>query len=944
MSDAQPRELAPADFTTFFRDVHGHDPFPWQQRLTEQVLAQEQWPQVIDLPTGAGKTAVLDTAIFALAARPHRFPRRIAFVIDRRIVVDQVCERARRICDRVKAGHTDILRLAGERLGELSDAREPLGVTALRGGIPIDSEWTHRPDQPWVMVSTVDQFGSRLLFRGYGVTPGMYPIHAALAGNDCLVILDEVHLSVPFAETLAQVAALPAGGLLRRFAVVEMSATPSNREAARFTLNAAADLDGCDELRRRVEARKEAKLVTVRNHDALPGAVLKIVRSIAKSKGAVARGGSIGVVVNRVRTARETYRILHTAGYRTYLVTGRMRPLDRREALTEIAPAVDPDGAEESDELTVVVATQAIEVGADFNFDALVTECAAVDSLRQRFGRLDRRGARYARTGSAAHAWIIGPKSVVDSKKPDPIYGDSARATWDELKRRAGDSGSDSIDVGPQALTDFPAAAIAPRLRAPLLLPTHMDAWTQTSPQPIVGPAVDWFLHGIDPERTTSPDVSIVWRRDRSHEVLRLVPPRQAEFLPVPVGAARSWLRGGPEQEVADVDFSTAANGTEGPAGAPVPGAEAEWVRWQGFDEEPQSIAIDQVRPGDVLVVDPAKGGLLAGTWDPSSREPVSDLGDAAQLAYGRRATLRLDRHLPEIGDVPSPAAAEEAEVPAEQRIEQWLRARSADPGSPPEWFAEAAARLCGQFELHPVEPNKDQTGSAYYVLTERHARTGRTIVDAATMDGSDQSASLTGTGVTLASHLHGVANRAAGIAIRLGWGAELVEDVRMAGRLHDLGKVDPRFQEQLVGGDPVDLEMCDEPLAKSLPGVRRTRRYPTGMRHELASVALVESNRDVLHCAHDPDLVLHLIATHHGWARPLPPVIEDPDPRTLVWTVDGCSLRTDSDLQASSLALEAADRFWRLVARYGYYGLAWLEAILRLADHQQSAAEAEQP
>ena len=93
-------ELGAADFAVFFRAIHGYDPFPWQQALVDLLADGDEWPDVLDLPTGSGKTAALDAAVFHLALRfesPERAALRIALVVDRRLVVDDAYGRAKQI-------------------------------------------------------------------------------------------------------------------------------------------------------------------------------------------------------------------------------------------------------------------------------------------------------------------------------------------------------------------------------------------------------------------------------------------------------------------------------------------------------------------------------------------------------------------------------------------------------------------------------------------------------------------------------------------------------------------------------------------------------------------------------------------------------------------------------------------------------------------------------
>ncbi len=489
-------DLSADDFPAFFRDLHARDdgcgpcPFPWQRRLVSQIAETGVWPSLLDLPTGSGKTAALDAAVFVLALRGDQ-PRRIVFVVDRRIVVHQAAQRARHVAARLREASTGVLAEVAQRLRAIAATGgagdEPLRYAELRGGIQRDESWARRPDVPTVVVSTVDQVGSRLLFRGYGVSDEMRPVHAGLLGNDVLYLLDEVHLARPFAQSLAAIGRRyrpPAqADLPERWSVVELSATPGEwHHEDPFRLDDEdRDPAAAPVLARRLAASKPAcpELVRVsgsnaaRHREALATAAVGHVGRLLTQPGI----RTLGVIVNRVDTAGRVRRRMETEhpDVDCLVLTGRMRPLERDRILAEYEGRLHTGRVRRDDDLPlVVIATQAVEAGADLDLDAVVTECAALDALIQRLGRVDRAGD-LAASGRQTESVILATTADVGATSEDPVYGTALRDTWAWLQQR-------QLDFGPDAFTITATERIALSTRstaAPQLLPSHLDRWVQ---------------------------------------------------------------------------------------------------------------------------------------------------------------------------------------------------------------------------------------------------------------------------------------------------------------------------------------------------------------------------------------------------------------------------------------------------------------------------------
>lgn len=1018
--------LEPDDFAEFFKAVHSTEEeskelFDWQRRLASEVLAEHRWPHVIRVPTGCGKTSVLDLAVFDLALQASRktqdrtAPRRICFVIDRRLVVDEVTDHARRIVRAVLAGAAGsdvapIVKTVAQQLARLAPGcAQPLRLVRLRGSVYRDDGWAADPLTPTILVSTVDQVGSRLLFRGYGVSQRNLPVHAGLLAFDTRVILDEAHLSAVFADTLdsvrqfqklAETSPLPEERLLT---VVRMSAT-AGTSARAFDL--ALEERGDARLKLRLEASKRAVLVAVKvepitkklrdeqprkareqeqkNRLALADEIVAQARDLAGLDAGTVQPNVprvIGVVVNRVATARRVFEQIQkpdqATGSRALLLTGRIRPFDRDRLLDESLPMIRAGREHEPDETLFVIATQTVEVGANLDFDALVTEAAPLDALRQRFGRLDRLGKRHER-GAPTPAGIVIRSDHAKSTDDDPIYGSAIAATWEWLsskevasttgrgaaKEQAVDFGINALDQkipkDPQVLRRM----LAPTAETPVLFPAHLDAWAQTNPRPDPDPDVAPFLHG---RADTPADVLVVWRADLNdknvndwRETVSLMPPLTREALPVPIYEVRAWLRQAAEADVADVE------GTQAEPDDPVAAArrdERRVLRWRGRDDA-RVVGPDELRPGDTCVVPARYGGNDRFGWRPGHRNEVEDVADRclAQLIASyppdafRRPKMRLRLH---------PSLLPEADDATRDHLRALLRAVVGAASSEGQDAWTVTSRLLESILPLVSDPHMKAAINAMQGQRCRliRYRAGDGVVAVASVDidmpqtlpeveqeedePEGDEASFTGRQVPLDEHLKSVGGTAREFASASGLDGALIKTIELAGLWHDQGKRDWRFQAWLRGSELQALAE-ETPIAKSGGDPSQWKPstefgYPRGARHEFVSVRLFEQAGRAVADGVNLELARFLIGTHHGFGRPFAPVVPDKSPVDVKLTLKGRELVASSDHRLHRLDAGWADLFWSLVRRFGWWGLAYLEALLITADRTVSAREQRQ-
>lgn len=956
------------DFAAFFATLHGgNPPFAWQQRLLDHVLAHRTWPTTVDAPTGAGKTAVIDVHVFALALVASEGgplpPRRLSMVVPRRVLVDDQHRHATALRDALVDPDDQVLAAVRTALWQLRGGapikgESPLMTARLRGGLPPSRRWMDEPAAAAVLCATPDMWGSRLLFRGYGASSRSWPRAAGLLAFDSAVVVDEAHLAQQLLTTARRVGQL--AGIAERdgigaapLQVVSTTATqPTVQDTGRVGV-LDEDLDASPVLGARLCRPKPVTLVPSTDwtrttpRTRVVADLARTVLDVLDRLPASDRPRTVGCFVNTVGRAVAVAHELRSAAatgrdLRVVMLCGQLRPYDVERLAARHPGLLDVEGTGDVD---VIVSTQTLEVGVDLDLAGIVTELAGSSALVQRAGRVNRLGRR----PFGPLAVIVPPGEISDGTRSGPYEHEELRFALEWIRRRA----ADPQGLAPWAVREDPPRPPAQR-RMLLQRPEWAQAehWARTSDALHADPDLAlWLAEDLD-----GADLSLALVvRDQvpaddaeAAALLGVLGPQRHETFPVPYTTGRDALA-----RAHDVATQVAGDSLRAMIVRSDEVLPLTWVR----RDDHRGWRAPELRPGDTVVVDAATAlftaadgespQVLVPAADDTTRHRAPDVLEARAALPGldaastpgevvHRIEIPVDDSADADGDAPrnraeslgrdlddlepAPGGRDDPERTAAERavVTEWLALHAETP------MGVAARTLLAETDGRGVDVvvqrREDERPVRVLIRDRRRAVADEDVRQEWVPSSARRPPSLE-------DHQRAVAERARWLAGRLALTGDLADALDVAGRHHDDGKADPRFQVRLRGsngGAPWAKGDAPSPYAAR----RRERRagLPPGWRHEQRSVSDAWPQ---IQSEDDPELVARLIGTTHGFGRAgFPHVAAD--------------LLGDSEADAVARELFDEGRWDELIEsthrRYGLWGCAYLEAVLRAADGRVSA------
>jgi CRISPR-associated endonuclease/helicase Cas3 len=792
--------------------------------------------------------------------------------VNRRTVVDQSSAEVYRLKARLLEGKEEndpILSEMYDLLQSICTIPDvtPLGISTLRGEMADNLDWSRDPARPAVIIGTVDMIGSRLLFRGYGDGRWKRSFHAGLLGQDALFVHDEAHLTPAFGKLLRAVRGhqKPSG---KPFQVIELSATPLG-----------SHID--DSFSARSFRWNDQDLIHPVTSSRFCSYKKLLIHAIASAKECIETVTSLAlsmdgnkkrvlVYVNSPDDALKVANglIAQVGEDAVRLLTGTMRGHER-DLLAEqdqvfkgFLVSSGPLPAEAK--TTYLVSTSAGEVGIDLNADAAIMDMADLGRFIQRLGRVNRTGDR------PATIFLVHPQQLDD---------ETLQATIDLLHELP--ALEDGRSVSPQDLSGLithPGYAKAlgnePRYRE--LEPYHLDTWAMTSLRTDDALPVAPWLHGLT-EKGEEPDTWFVWRDDiprenptRTHAWLSVFPILPHERARLPKGRAIDFFKGVFKDNPGEILMLN----NEGIL---------EVASSEDLINQPRHLAYA------TIIFDGSDGGLGShGVPDHKSKDSVRDVS----TLIGGREKWKVSSHGK--GWVARPSAEGEDAIALAIEVEDPFDAIC---------HLESTRGLRCAFSDIPEISDDDEAPSSFNVWMIASGRIPPDDLDLS-------SVTVTKT-MGLEDHLQRASVVAKSLAQKAQMPDSIVNLLSIAASMHDLGKNRPWWQAAIGNLDK------DHPLAKS---GRRTfnQTLCRGYRHELGS--LFDTADPLAHLDEEGrDLVLHLVATHHGYGRPH---FED----------RAYDLKNPLESNRRE-ALDALRRFPALQREFGWWGLAYLEALLKTAD-----------